>query len=108
MPMVERTPGMFAKVIVSALLLGVPTVAMWFAAPPTPEYRMVDEVVDRLDDFEGKTLRLHGWVTPGSIASRQGCARSDEIQFFVQKGVRQLAVRYNGLRPDTFKDQSQV
>jgi len=104
MPIVERTPGVLQKVIVSALLIAVPTVAMWFVEPPRHDYRMVDEVVDHLDDLDGKTLRVHGWVAEGSIVHLS----PQVTAFTMRRNGKSIPVWHEGPLPDTFKDQAEV
>ncbi len=47
-----------------ATLLGV----LWYAAsPPEPSYLMVDELVRDPARWQGRELKVHGWVLAGSI-----------------------------------------
>lgn len=74
-----------------------------------------DAVLAKADDLEGKRIRLGGHVVKGSILQKPGTL---EYQFQV-KPVREMlkypeqadgavTVRYEGIVPDTFKDDAEV
>lgn len=74
-----------------------------------------DEVLARSEDFIGKRIRVGGHVEPGSIAQKPGTL---QWSFRVQpvEGMlkhpevkdQTLAVRYEGVVPDTFEDDAEV
>jgi cytochrome c-type biogenesis protein CcmE len=92
------------KVLVSALGIGLAAAVMYYTPSPAPPYKMVDDVVDHLADFDGTTLRVHGYVRAGSIVR----LTPNLAVFAVEKQGKQLVVWHDGPLPDTFKDQSEV
>jgi cytochrome c-type biogenesis protein CcmE len=69
-------------------------------------YLMVDELGD-LAALEGKSLKVHGWVLPGSIEHAVVDGRT-VWSFVVQRNNCRLSVVYTGTLPDTFRDQAEV
>jgi len=74
----------------------------------TQEYMMVDELMaGDLARFEGKELKVHGWVLAGSI--KEEIVNQQTMRTFVlQKAGKKIRVFSKGPKPDTFKDQSEV
>ena len=68
-------------------------------------YKYVDEVVGSQTDWSGKKLQVHGYVVPGSIGKK---ASALEYRFDIQRNGKTLRAFYNGITPDTFKDDSEV
>jgi len=68
-------------------------------------YKYVDEVVDSPTDWTGKKLQVHGYVVPDSIARKRDRL---EYRFELQRNGKTLRAYYNGVVPDTFKDDSEV
>jgi len=71
-------------------------------------YRMVDDLLkDDLGSWEGKQLKVHGWVLAGSIKHEM---QGQEMlrTFILQKDGKKIRVFTTGPVPDTFKDQSEV
>jgi cytochrome c-type biogenesis protein CcmE len=80
----------------------------------TEYYKDIKEVLPERQAWEGKQLRLHGYVVPNSILRRPD---SLEYRFKVQNDpprLRQAAggdivdVSYEGIVPDTFKGEAEV
>ena len=71
----------------------------------TEYYKHVDEVMGTRQDWEGKQLQLHGYVVPGSIFVKPGTL---EYKFKVQNKGSVVDASYNGIVPDTFKDDAEV
>ncbi|MEJ7603425.1 MAG: cytochrome c maturation protein CcmE [Kofleriaceae bacterium] len=72
-------------------------------APPVT-YKMVDELLATdLARWKGRSLRVHGYVKPGSIV-----LGAEERTFIIQKGGKELAAAIQGPVPDTFKDGMEV
>ena len=86
---------------------------MWTTLRDGAEYfKHVDEVVAQRAQLEGKKVQLHGYVIPGSIASRPNTL---EYYFRVQNNPirsgepgQSMSIRYTGVVPDTFKDEAEV
>jgi cytochrome c-type biogenesis protein CcmE len=68
-------------------------------------YKYVDEVVGSQSDWSGKKLQVHGYVVPGSIGKKRDAL---EYRFDIQRNGKTLRAFYNGITPDTFKDDSEV
>jgi len=68
-------------------------------------YKYVDEVVGSQSDWSGKKLQVHGYVVPGSIGKKRDRL---EYRFDIQRNGKTLRAFYNGVVPDTFKDDSEV
>ena len=68
-------------------------------------YKYVDEVVGSQTDWTGKKLQVHGYVVPGSIGKKRDRL---EYQFDIQRNGKTLRAYYNGIVPDTFKNDSEV
>jgi len=68
-------------------------------------YKYVDEVVGSQADWSGKKLQVHGYVVPGSIGKKRDAL---EYRFDIQRNGKTLRAFYNGITPDTFKDDSEV
>ncbi len=71
----------------------------------TEYYKHVDEVVTSPQDWEGKRLQLHGFVVPESILRKRD---SLDYKFKVQNKGQVVEASYNGIVPDTFKDDAEV
>ena len=68
-------------------------------------YKYVDEVVESQADWSGKKLQVHGYVVPGSIGKKRDAL---EYRFDIQRNGKTMRAFYNGIVPDTFKDDSEV
>ena len=68
-------------------------------------YKYVDEVVGSQTNWDGKKLQVHGYVVPGSIGKKRDAL---EYRFDIQRNGKTLRAYYNGIVPDTFKDDSEV
>jgi cytochrome c-type biogenesis protein CcmE len=68
-------------------------------------YKYVDEVTADPAAWEGKNLQVHGYVVPGSIGRKRDAL---EYRFQLQRNGRVMTAYFNGLTPDTFKDDAEV
>jgi cytochrome c-type biogenesis protein CcmE len=68
-------------------------------------YKHVEEVMVNPEAWQGKKLQLHGFVVPDSILRRRD---SLDYRFQVQNKGMMVSAMYNGIVPDTFKDESEV
>jgi len=75
----------------------------------TQHYQMVDELMKdgNLAQWDGKELKVHGWVEAGSIVEKT-VNQETKRTFLLQKGGKKIRVFSTGPKPDTFKDQSEV
>jgi cytochrome c-type biogenesis protein CcmE len=68
-------------------------------------YKYTDEVMASPAEWQGKSLQVHGFVVPGSIAMKPGTL---EYRFDMQRNGKVMRAFYTGIVPDTFKDESEV
>ena len=68
-------------------------------------YKYVDEVAAAPQQWEGKTLQVHGYVVPGSV---RGTPDRLNWEFDLQRKGKVISATYKGLTPDTFKDGAEV
>jgi cytochrome c-type biogenesis protein CcmE len=75
-------------------------------------YFTVTELEARETEFAGKRIKLAGKVVPGSIQKKGGRAIQFEIWEPLGENVDSFSekrtIRYSGLVPDTFRDESDV
>jgi cytochrome c-type biogenesis protein CcmE len=71
----------------------------------TEYYKHVDEVMANPQAWQGKKLQLHGFVVPNSILRKRD---SLEYRFEVQSKGQVVRATYQGIVPDTFKDEAEV
>ena len=70
-------------------------------------YKHVNEVTLEPERWVDKSLKVHGFVEPGSIDERiegQATVRS----FYLQYDGERIRVRHTGPKPDTFRDLAEV
>lgn len=68
-------------------------------------YKYVDEVTANPQAWEGKKLQVHGYVVPGSIGRKRDAL---EYEFKLERNGQVITAYYNGITPDTFKDEAEV
>ena len=68
-------------------------------------YKYVDEVMAQPEAWQGKPLRVHGYVVAGTI-TRKPAAR--EYRFDVQRNGKVITAYFKGTPPDAFKDDSEI
>ena len=107
------------KILLSALVIvgagGYLIADTLFATDALTYFHGADEVLAQPDEFEGRRIRLGGFVEAGSIGQKPGTL---EYQFsvrpvegmmkFPEMAQENLIVRYTGIVPDTFKDDAEV
>ncbi len=101
--------GTLAKIaLTAAAAIGGGGFLVYSSVGHAQHYKMVDElVVDHLDKWNDKELKVHGYVEAGSIVE----SIIDQVQhrtFVLQKNGKKIRVFNEGPKPDTFKDQSEV
>jgi len=70
-------------------------------------YKMVNEAMDAPDQWTDKSMRLHGYVEPGSIHERI-VDQSTKRTFILEKEGKRILVRHEGPVPDSFRDMSEI
>jgi cytochrome c-type biogenesis protein CcmE len=73
----------------------------------TSYYKMVDEVTVAPDQWQGRVMKVHGWVEAGSIKE---VVVGQEMQrtFVLEHKGRRIVVHNTGPKPDTFRDKAEV
>ena len=101
--------------VTSAVLILAFTGLLWTTLRDGTEYfKDVNEVMPNRQAWEGKALRLHGYVVPGSIfRSRDSLDYRFKVQNFPPRSSQfgkgdVVDVTYTGIVPDTFKDEAEV
>jgi cytochrome c-type biogenesis protein CcmE len=69
------------------------------------EYVYVDKVVEAPEDFEGRSIKVHGIVVEGSLHQD---ADDAEYHFVIEFKGKRLEVVYDDLLPDTFAEGGEV
>ena len=70
-------------------------------------YYTVDEVLSGESDFSGRGVRISGWVGPGTVSLAQDGKGMIFTTFNKESGAS-MKVKYNGIVPDTFKEDGEV
>lgn len=70
-------------------------------------YMMVDKLPSDLASWEGKEIKVHGFVLASSI-HEQVVDQKTHRTFVLTKEGKQIRIFSSGPKPDTFKDQSEV
>ncbi len=70
-------------------------------------YYTVSEVKEKGPELSGKGIRISGHVLPGTIQKGNTGSLVDFI-VFEKSTNQQIAARYEGLIPDTFKDNAEI
>jgi cytochrome c-type biogenesis protein CcmE len=97
----------FAKIALTAVVL-VSALGglMWYSLQQdTAYYKHVDEVMASPEQWQGKSLQLHGFVVKDTW-KRKGDTL--EYIFDVENKGKVVSVSYTGVLPDTFKDEAEV
>jgi cytochrome c-type biogenesis protein CcmE len=93
------------KVVVVFTLLGAALALLMFGSEASDALvysKLVNEVLNKPDEFRGRELRVEGDLKQGSIAFRESPC---EYRFVLGKQGKELPVRFpQCIVPDTFKD----
>ncbi|HWM86892.1 MAG TPA: cytochrome c maturation protein CcmE [Kofleriaceae bacterium] len=96
------------KVLLSVAVVGGGAGMLIYSSLAEAEYyKHVDEVTLEPQRYVDKSLKVHGFVEPGSIDEQivgQSTVRTFTLEF---KGER-IRVRHKGPKPDTFRDLAEV
>jgi len=98
----------FAKIVLT-VLVGAAGVRFGISSVDhAPQYRLLDQLIaGGLDDWDGDELRVHGYITAGSIRE-QVVDQELRRTFVLQRDGKQIRVFSVGLAPDTLKDHAEV
>lgn len=94
------------RVSISAvIIIGALSFLMYTSVSEGAEYyKYVDEVMAEPAQWEGKRLRVHGWVLGDPMVN----AQTLEYRFVVQANGKTVNATYRGVVPDTFKKDAEV
>ncbi|MGE0548077.1 MAG: cytochrome c maturation protein CcmE [Kofleriaceae bacterium] len=98
-----------AKIALTAAVVLVAGFVVPSCTATSDNYRMVDQLIveGNLAKWEGKAMRVHGFVVPGSI--KEQIIDQETVRTFVlQKAGKKIRVFNRGPKPDTFKDEADV
>jgi cytochrome c-type biogenesis protein CcmE len=97
----------FVKIAITAVvLLSAFGGLLWYSLDQDAAYyKHVDEVMASPDQWQGKSLQLHGFVKKGTWLQKRNTL---EYQFEVENKGSVVKASYTGILPDTFKDEAEV
>jgi len=101
----NKLPKILVTVAVVACVLGF---LVYSSLGSATHYMMVDKLLEAPDQWVDKELKVHGWVTPGSIVPIKEKETPIGRTFALEKEGKQIQVEHRGPAPDTFKDNSEV
>ena len=79
---------------------------LWYSLQQdTAYYKHVDEVMASPEQWQGKSLQLHGFVVKGTWVQKPNTL---QYQFKVENKGSVVHASYTGILPDTFKDEAEV
>ena len=95
------------KIGATFLVLAVAFGALLYASlgEALQQYKYVDEVMAAPQQWEGKPLKLHGYVVANSIGRKRDTV---EYRFDIERNGRTVRAYYTGTPPDQFKDDAEV
>lgn len=93
-----------ATIAVAFAVVGFVVYSSMASAKPDTE---VDIVVATPDKFAAKTIRIHGFVEPGSISEKIENQKTRRT-FTLERNGKRIAVTHEGPKPDTFRDYAEV
>ena len=97
----------FAKIGLTIVVLGAAFGGLFYSslAEGTSYYKHVEEVMASPAEWQGKRLKLHGFVVKDSIRRKR---ETLDYRFVVHSKGHRVEASYSGVVPDTFKDDAEV
>lgn len=96
------------KVLLSVAIIGGGAGMLIYSSLAEADYyKHVDEVVLAPDRWVDKSLKVHGFVEPGSIHERI-VGQSTVRDFILHYEGERIRVQHKGPKPDTFRDAAEV
>lgn len=90
-----------------AVIVGAVGFFFYSGSKHVGDYKMVDEVMVAPSQYQGKDMKVHGWVEPGSI--QEDIVAQETVRTFVlEHNGQRIRVRNKGPKPDSFRDRSEV
>ena len=99
------------KIVLSvvAVVGAVGSLFYFTAAPGMEHYKYVDEVVSEAARYQGKRLKVHGYVVEGSILKKRDTLDYKfKLETRAPRGRAVIDAEYRGLVPDNFKAGAEV
>jgi cytochrome c-type biogenesis protein CcmE len=95
------------KIGATVLVLSVAFGALLYSSlgEALQQYKYVDEVMAAPQEWDGKPLKLHGFVVPNSIGRKRDTV---EYRFDIERNGKTVRAFYTGTPPDQFKDDAEV
>ena len=109
MPAAARRKFLGWRMVGAACLVDFIAVGFFFysGSKHVGDYKMVDEVMVAPSQYQGKDMKVHGWVEPGSI--QEDIIAQETVRTFVlEHNGKRIRVRNKGPKPDSFRDRSEV
>ena len=94
-------------VLTAAIALGVVGFFWHSSSSHTGAYKMVDEAVAVAPEWQGKEIKVHGWVQAGTI-DEQIVGQEMHRTFVLEHKGATILVKNTGPKPDTFRDKAEV
>lgn len=98
---------MFKVVVTIAVFAGGAGMLLYSSLGDAEYYHHVDELMESPESWEGKNLRVHGFVEPGSLQEDVVDQRM-ERNFVLEREGKRIEVSHAGPAPDTFRELSEV
>jgi cytochrome c-type biogenesis protein CcmE len=70
------------------------------------EYMYVDKLMAAPQQYEGRTIRVHGIVMKDSIKTKKGT--TGDYRFVIEHAGKRLPVHFTNIPPDTFQEGGEV
>jgi cytochrome c-type biogenesis protein CcmE len=94
--------------LTAAVMFGGMGFLVYSSAAEAQHYKMVDELVSEgLEGWRGKVLKVHGWVSTGTIVASVVSQEMHQT-FVLEKAGKHIRVFASGPMPDTFRDGAEV
>ncbi len=94
-------------IITAAVIAGGAGYLIMSSLKHSEYFQEVHELMAEPQKWEGKTLRIHGFVEAGSIDERIIDQKS-VLTFVLQQEGKKIKVTHTGPKPDTFKELADV
>ena len=100
------TPKLVRIALTAVVLVSAFGGLLWYSLQGDASYyKHVDEVMASPEQWQGKSLQLHGFVVKGTWVQKPNTL---EYKFQVENKGSVVHASYTGVLPDTFKDEAEV
>lgn len=95
------------KILLASAIAGGAAVLIWTnPSEGVIEYIYVDRVVENPKVYQGRTIKVHGTVVPGTV--RQKVGEAGDYTFTIEREGHSLDVHFTNMVPDTFQEGGEV